>query len=140
MARREQERLSVLYLDLDQFKPVNDTLGHSVGDLLLQEVASRLKQSVRESDTVARIGGDEFVVLLQRVSAPGQATVVAAKIHAAMSRPFTPDGHTLSIVPSIGIAHYPEDGETAQQLLKHADRAMYRAKYEKKLKTGSAVD
>ncbi|TAN30013.1 MAG: sensor domain-containing diguanylate cyclase [Castellaniella sp.] len=139
MARREHERLSVLYLDLDRFKPVNDTLGHSVGDLLLQEVASRLKRCVRESDTVARIGGDEFVVLLQRVLEPGQAAVVAAKIHDAMSRPFTLDGHTLSIVPSIGIAHYPEHGETAQQMLKHADQAMYQAKHEKKLKTGSEV-
>jgi diguanylate cyclase (GGDEF)-like protein/PAS domain S-box-containing protein len=137
MARREHERLSVLYLDLDRFKPVNDTLGHSVGDLLLQAVASRLKQCVRESDTVARIGGDEFVVLLQRVPAPGQAAVVAAKINDAMSRPFALDGHTLSIVPSIGIAHYPEHGEHEQQLLKHADQAMYRAKHKNKLKTGS---
>ncbi|CAM5220657.1 Diguanylate cyclase (GGDEF)-like protein/PAS domain S-box-containing protein OS=Castellaniella defragrans OX=75697 GN=HNR28_003519 PE=4 SV=1 [Castellaniella defragrans] len=134
MARREHERLSVLYLDLDRFKPVNDTLGHSVGDLLLQEVASRLKRCVRASDTVARIGGDEFVVLLQRLSEPRQAAVVAAKIHDAMSRPFTLDGHTLSIAPSIGIAHYPEDGERAQQLLEHADQAMYRAKHEKRLK------
>lgn len=140
MARREHERLSVLYLDLDQFKPVNDTLGHSVGDTLLQEVARRLKQCVRESDTVARIGGDEFVVLLQRVRDPGQAEVVAAKIHDAMSRPFTLDGHTLSIVSSIGIAHYPEDGEVAQQLLKHADQDMYRAKHERKQRTGSGVD
>ncbi|MGB6008829.1 diguanylate cyclase domain-containing protein [Castellaniella sp.] len=136
IARRAQERLSVLYLDLDRFKPVNDTLGHSVGDLLLQEVACRLQQCVRESDTVARIGGDEFVILLQRVPAPGHAAAVAEKIHDVMSRRFTLDGHTLTITPSIGIAHYPEDGELAQQLLKHADQAMYRAKYEKKLKTG----
>lgn len=134
MARREHERLSVLYLDLDQFKLVNDTLGHSVGDLLLQEVASRLQQCVRESDTVARIGGDEFVVLLQRVPTPGHAAAVAAKIHDAMRRPFTLDGHTLSIAPSIGIAHYPEDGELAQQLIKQADHDMYRAKHENKLK------
>jgi len=77
------------------------------------------------------------VVLLQRVPAPGQAAVVAAKIHDAMSRPFALDGHTLSIVPSIGIAHYPEHGEHEQQLLKHADQAMYRAKHKNKLKTGS---
>ena len=135
MARRESERLSVLYLDLDRFKPVNDTLGHSVGDLLLQEVASRLMQCVRESDTVARIGGDEFVVLLQRAPEAGQAAAIAAKIHEAMSRPFVLDGHTLSIAPSIGIAHYPEHGELAQQLLKYADQAMYRAKHEKTPKT-----
>ncbi|MGA0582971.1 MAG: diguanylate cyclase domain-containing protein [Castellaniella sp.] len=136
MARRENERLSVLYLDLDRFKPVNDTLGHSVGDLLLQEVARRLKQCVRESDTVARIGGDEFVVLLQRVPAPGQAATVAAKIRAAMRRPFSLDGHSLNIAPSIGMAHYPEHGELPQQLLKHADQAMYRAKRKTKRKTG----
>ncbi|WP_298013017.1 diguanylate cyclase [uncultured Castellaniella sp.] len=131
MARRERERLSVLYIDLDRFKPVNDTLGHSVGDLLLQEVANRLMQCVRESDTVARIGGDEFVVLLQRAPEAGQAAAIAAKIHEAMSRPFILDGHTLSIAPSIGIAHYPEHGELAQQLLKHADQAMYLAKHKK---------
>ncbi|WP_322997612.1 diguanylate cyclase domain-containing protein [Castellaniella sp.] len=128
VARREHERLSVLYLDLDRFKVVNDTLGHGVGDLLLQNVANRLKRCVRESDTVARIGGDEFVVLLQRAPTPRQATVVAAKIRDALSQPVTLDGHTLSIVPSIGIAHYPEHGEFEQQLLKHADHAMYRAK------------
>ncbi|MGB3288843.1 MAG: diguanylate cyclase [Burkholderiaceae bacterium] len=140
MARREHERLSVLYLDLDQFKPINDTLGHSMGDLLLQEVAGRLKQCVRESDTVARIGGDEFVVLLQRVPAPEHATVVAAKIHDALGRPFTLDGHISSVVPSIGIAHYPEHGEHEQQLLKYADQDMYRAKHKNRLKTGSGVD
>jgi diguanylate cyclase (GGDEF)-like protein len=139
MARRAHEPLSVLYLDLDRFKPVNDTLGHSVGDLLLQEVASRLRQCVRESDTVARIGGDEFVVLLHRVHEAGQAAAVAAKIHQAVSRPFTLDGHTLSVTPSIGIAHYPEHGELAQELLKHADQAMYRAKHDKKRKTAGWV-
>lgn len=139
MARREHERLSVLYLDLDRFKPVNDTLGHSVGDLLLQEVATRLQQCVRASDTVARIGGDEFVVLLQRVHQAGQAAAIAAKIHEAVSRPFTLDGHTLSITPSIGIAHYPEHGELAQELLKHADQAMYRAKHGKTRKTAGGA-
>jgi len=139
MARREHERLSVLYLDLDRFKPVNDTLGHSVGDLLLQGVAARLRQCVRESDTVARIGGDEFVVLLQRMHEAGQVAAIAAKIHEAISRPFTLDGHTLNITPSIGIAHYPEHGELAQQLLKHADQAMYRAKHGKKRKTAGGA-
>lgn len=139
MARRASERLSVLYLDLDRFKPVNDTLGHSVGDLLLEEVARRLKQCVRESDTVARIGGDEFVVLLQRVPGPGQAATVASKIRDAMRHPFSLDGHSLNIAPSIGIAHYPEHGELPQQLLKHADQAMYQAKRKRKRKAGEPV-
>ncbi|HEY9278689.1 MAG TPA: diguanylate cyclase [Eoetvoesiella sp.] len=127
-ARLERGRLSVLYIDLDKFKQVNDTLGHSVGDLLLQEVAKRLKQCVRESDTVARVGGDEFVVLLQRIPLPEQAELVAEKIRNVLSPPYTIDGHSLSIVPSIGIALYPEHGDGEQQLLKHADKAMYFAK------------
>lgn len=127
-ARREQGRLSVLYIDLDKFKRINDTLGHSVGDLLLQEVAKRLTQCVRESDTVARLGGDEFVVLLQHIKKPEQATLVMEKIHTALSYPFVLEGHSLNIVPSIGVAHYPEHGELEQQLIKHADKAMYLVK------------
>lgn len=127
-AQREQGRLSLLYLDLDKFKQVNDTLGHGVGDLLLQEVAKRLKRCVRESDTVARVGGDEFVVLLECVVLPEHAALVAEKIHKALSRSFTIDGHNLTIVPSIGIALYPEHGDGEQQLLDHADKAMYFAK------------
>ena len=127
-ARREQGQLSVLYLDLDKFKQVNDTLGHDVGDLLLQEVAKRLKQCMRESDTVARIGGDEFVVLLPSISLPEQAELVAEKIRNALSSPFNINGHYLNIRSSIGIALYPEHGDNEQQLLKHADNAMYLAK------------
>ncbi len=127
-ARREQARLSLLYLDLDKFKQVNDTLGHHIGDLLLKEVALRLKQCVRESDTVARVGGDEFVVLLQHVQLPEQAVMVAEKIRNALNNPFTLDGHTLTILPSIGIAHSPEHGDDEQELIKHADKAMYVAK------------
>jgi diguanylate cyclase (GGDEF)-like protein/PAS domain S-box-containing protein len=128
IARRERSRLSLLYLDLDKFKQVNDTLGHHVGDVLLQEVAKRLKQCLRECDTVARIGGDEFVVLLQRVPASEQAEQVAEIIRSALSHPFTIEGHSVKIVPSIGIAVYPEHGNDEQQLLKHADKAMYFAK------------
>ncbi|RBA23599.1 PAS domain S-box-containing protein/diguanylate cyclase (GGDEF)-like protein [Herminiimonas fonticola] len=127
-ARREQGRLSVLYLDLDKFKQVNDTLGHDIGDLLLQEVAKRLKQCMRESDTVARIGGDEFVVLLPSISLPEQAELVAEKVRHALNSPFNINGHYLNIRSSIGIALYPEHGDNEQQLLKHADNAMYLAK------------
>ncbi|MGB6104122.1 MAG: diguanylate cyclase [Pusillimonas sp.] len=128
VARREQGRLSLLYIDLDKFKQVNDTLGHGVGDLLLQEVAERLRLCVRESDTVARVGGDEFVVLLQGTSLPEQAALVAEKIRKSLSRPFILEGHSLNISPSIGIARYPEHGDNEQQLLKHADEIMYFAK------------
>ncbi|RTZ40626.1 sensor domain-containing diguanylate cyclase [Candidimonas sp. SYP-B2681] len=124
-AKRDQGRLSVLYIDLDKFKQVNDRLGHGVGDLLLQEVAKRLKQCVRDSDTVARVGGDEFVVLLQSIAMPQHATMVAEKIRRIVSAPLLLDGHKLNIVPSVGIALYPEDGNTDDQLLQHADRAMY---------------
>lgn len=128
-ARRGPGKFSLLYIDLDKFKQVNDTLGHDIGDLLLQEVAGRLTQCVRESDTVARVGGDEFVVLLQCISLPEQAALVADKIRNVLHHPFTIDGHNLNIVPSIGIALYPEHGDDEQQLLKHADKAMYLAKH-----------
>lgn len=127
-ARRDHGNMSVLYLDLDKFKQVNDTLGHSVGDLLLQQVAERLRGCVRESDTVARMSGDEFVVVLERVDPPECAASIADKIRAAISQPLAIEGHRLSIQPSIGIAVYPEDGATARQLLSHADAGMYAAK------------
>ncbi len=124
-ARREEGRLAVLYLDLNDFKHVNDRFGHAAGDLLLQEVARRLKQCVRKSDTVARIGGDEFVVLLESIQLPEHAVMVAEKIRSAFQAPLPIEGHSLSILPSIGVALYPEHGQGEQQLLKHADEAMY---------------
>ncbi|MDB5983403.1 MAG: sensory box protein, partial [Pseudomonas sp.] len=127
-ARRDRGQFALLYLDLDKFKQVNDTLGHAVGDLLLQEVAQRLKRSVRESDTVARIGGDEFLVLLEHIQCAEDPLRVADKIHLALSQPLSVDGHTLSTRISIGIACYPEHGLEDKQLLKHADEAMYFAK------------
>lgn len=127
-ARREQEQLSLLYLDLDKFKQVNDALGHRIGDLLLKEVAVRLRQCIREPDTVARVGGDEFVVLLRGTSSPESVVRVSEKIRAAFDHPFILDGHSLSIAPSIGIAHYPEHGNDEHQLLEHADKAMYLVK------------
>lgn len=128
IARREGVQFSVLYIDLDKFKHVNDTLGHGAGDLLLQEIARRLEQCVRESDTVARIGGDEFVVVLLGIQEPAQTALLADKIRDALILPFTLDGHELHIMPSIGIAHYPEHGDSGEQLLTHADHHMYSIK------------
>jgi diguanylate cyclase (GGDEF)-like protein/PAS domain S-box-containing protein len=127
--RREQGQMSLLYLDLNNFKQVNDSLGHVAGDELLQEVANRLKRCVRELDTVARMGGDEFVVLLENIELPEHASNVVEKIRSAISQPIKIGGRSLRILPSIGIALYPDHGEEAQQLLRHADEAMY---FEKK--------
>ena len=127
-AQRNQTPLALLYLDLDKFKQVNDTLGHSIGDLLLQEVAQRLKQCVRESDTVGRIGGDEFLVLLNGVPQAEQALLVAEKIRAALDRPFDLAGHRVHVSPSIGVALYPDHGDDYKQLIRYADEAMYDAK------------
>ncbi|AKA26156.1 sensor domain-containing diguanylate cyclase [Pseudomonas chlororaphis] len=127
-ARRESGRMALLYVDLDRFKQVNDTFGHAVGDMLLQAVANRLKACVRESDTVARIGGDEFVVLLGSIQQAADASLVADKIHQQLNQPLRLDGHQLSILPSIGIGLFPEHGHDEKQLFKHADEAMYIAK------------
>ena len=126
-ARQDQTQLSVLYLDLDLFKQVNDRLGHAIGDLLLQETARRLKACVRDSDTVARIGGDEFVVLLCHLRATEHALIVAEKIREALSRPYEL-GDSVTISPSIGVANFPEHGESEAELLHHADESMYLAK------------
>lgn len=127
-AKRDALRLAVLYLDMDNFKQINDTFGHSAGDLLLQEVARRLRLCVRESDTVGRLGGDEFAVLLGNIGRQEDATVVAEKIIAALSAPYLLEGHSLISAPSLGIAVYPEHGQTDLQLVRHADEAMYVAK------------
>ncbi|POA28567.1 MULTISPECIES: GGDEF domain-containing protein [unclassified Pseudomonas] len=127
-ARRNSGRMALLYVDLDHFKQVNDTYGHGVGDMLLQAVANRLQGCVRESDTVARIGGDEFVVLLDSIQAAEDAARVAIKIRQVLGQPMRLDSHTLNILPSIGIALYPEHGSEEKQLFKHADEAMYAVK------------
>ena len=127
-ARREQLHLALLFLDLDKFKQVNDSLGHAQGDLLLQQVALRVRQCLREVDTVARFGGDEFVVLLEDFHSPEHAAGVAAKIQRALGQPFDLQGHSQSVLASIGIALYPLHAEDAQTLLDHADLAMYLAK------------
>lgn len=127
-ARRDSTRLALLFLDLDRFKPVNDNYGHGVGDLLLRAVAERIQAAVRESDTVARIGGDEFVVLLRNVGTADSVLAVAEKIRQALNRPFAIEALQLEIAASIGVALYPEHGSDAIELTKHADDAMYAAK------------
>ena len=126
-AARSKSRVAILFLDLDHFKNVNDTLGHVTGDKMLVEVGKRLKESVRECDTVARIGGDEFVIVLpdadERVAA-----AVAAKLVESQSEPYQVGLHVLAATPSIGIAIYPEDGSDFGVLYQHADAAMYQAK------------
>ncbi|RIX45095.1 MAG: diguanylate cyclase [Rhodocyclales bacterium GT-UBC] len=127
-ARRNQTRLAVMFIDLDNFKPINDSLGHAVGDLLLQEAALRMQACVRQSDTVARIGGDEFVVLLRQIEHAHNARQVGEKIRLALCQPFALAGQVLGISASIGIALYPEHGQEEIALAKQADLAMYRAK------------
>ena len=128
IARRHQHLLAVLFLDLDRFKNINDTLGHPYGDSLLQQVAERLSVLMRREDVVARLGGDEFVCLLPSVEHRDQVAQVAQKIISALSRPFDVEGHELSACCSIGISLYPDDGDDGDTLIKHADSAMYRAK------------
>lgn len=127
-AQRNQTLLSLLFVDLDRFKLVNDNLGHPVGDLLLQQVAQRLLKCVRGADTVARLGGDEFVVLLEEGQSCDHAQSVMEKIMAAFATPFVLQQHEVSMLPSIGEARYPEHGTEVQQLLSHADAAMYSCK------------
>ncbi len=127
-ARRQQNLAAVLFLDLDRFKYVNDTFGHSAGDLLLQQVAERLRGCVRAEDTVARLGGDEFTVLLSDLRTTADAALVAKKLIEIMAAPFTVLEHELFVTPSIGIAFFPADGEDVDTLLRNADNAMYRAK------------
>jgi diguanylate cyclase (GGDEF)-like protein/PAS domain S-box-containing protein len=127
-ARRHQCQLAVLFIDLDRFKVINDTLGHQIGDRLLSEVARRLSATVRESDTVGRLGGDEFVVVLPDMHVPTDAASVAAKIVEALVQPVFIDDHQLHTSPSIGISVYPSDGADADTIMRNADTAMYHAK------------
>ena len=127
-ARRTRKKLAILFLDLDRFKEVNDTLGHEAGDALLKEVARRLRANIRESDTVARIGGDEFNILLADIPRPEDVTAVARKIMGSFERPFLIAGHELHVTASIGISVYPDDSEETDTLFRYADIAMYHAK------------
>jgi diguanylate cyclase (GGDEF)-like protein/PAS domain S-box-containing protein len=127
-ARRHEQQVAVLFLDLDRFKFINDTLGHEVGDHLLQTMAHRLAGCVRASDTVARMGGDEFVVILTDIGHAEDAAIVVRKIFDVLVPDFVLERQKVFVTPSIGISLYPDDGEDGQTLLKHADLAMYRAK------------
>jgi diguanylate cyclase (GGDEF)-like protein/PAS domain S-box-containing protein len=127
-ARRSARSSAVMFLDLDQFKLVNDTLGHTAGDRLLQAVADRLVNCVRAEDTVARMGGDEFTILLSDIGDRRAAAVVAQKVLDSIGQPIDVDRHELFVTTSVGISIYPDDGSDAESLLKNADRAMYRAK------------
>ncbi|MCB1774081.1 MAG: EAL domain-containing protein [Gammaproteobacteria bacterium] len=132
-ARRTGQAGALLFLDLDRFKRINDSLGHNVGDRLLIELANRLRQALREEDTVARLGGDEFVVLLEGLGqrhdrAVEKAQEITTKLRGVFNEPFSLQGHTLYVTASIGIVTFPNDGDSVDQLLRHADTAMYHAK------------
>jgi len=128
LAKRQGSLLALLFIDLDKFKPINDLWGHAIGDLVLQEVAQRMQACVRESDTVSRVGGDEFIVLLLNLSSAADAVQIAEKIRAALNEPMLLDGKVLSVSSCIGVALYPEHGQTQTELSRHADTAMYQAK------------
>ena len=128
MAKRHVEKIAVLFVDLDHFKAINDGLGHEVGDRLLQSVAGRLSGCVRECDTVSRIGGDEFIVLLSEVASAADAAVTADRILFSIGSPHQIDVHEIRVSASIGIALYPDDGDTAEILVARADSSMYKVK------------
>ncbi|UBF29630.1 GGDEF domain-containing protein [Kovacikia minuta CCNUW1] len=127
-ADENNQLVALLFLDLDGFKLINDTQGHDVGDLLLKAIAQRLTQCLRGSDTVSRLGGDEFTVILPAIPTPQDAGRVAEKILSTLAKPFAIDGHTIFVTISVGISLYPKQGQDAETLIKEADNAMYRAK------------
>lgn len=129
--KNEKWELAVMLLDLDNFKSANDRYGHPQGDLLLQSVTEQLRKCVRESDTVARMGGDEFTLIFENMGGADDAGVLAKKVLAVFDQPFQLAGHEFQVTASIGISLYPRDGQDAETLLTHADIAMYRAKQNK---------
>jgi len=131
-AQRHKSAMAVIYLDLDGFKEINDTLGHGVGDVLLKMVAKRLLTTVREEDTVARLGGDEFAIALWHVSGIEYAASVAARAIAAVAQPYDIEGNVVDITTSAGVSIYPVHGRNAETLMKNADLALYLAKAEGK--------
>jgi diguanylate cyclase (GGDEF)-like protein/PAS domain S-box-containing protein len=128
LAKRNKRKVAVLFIDLDGFKKVNDTLGHDAGDLLLKGVSQRIKETLRESDTVARMGGDEFILVLDNIESAENALFTANKILKALSEPFDLMGQPGRVGGSIGISIFPDDSEDPDQLVKQADEAMYLAK------------
>jgi diguanylate cyclase (GGDEF)-like protein len=128
LAQRHNQSIAVLFLDLDGFKQINDTLGHGSGDILLQQVAQRLTQCVRESDVVARLGGDEFVILLNELSGENSAEGVTKKILHRLHEPFTLASQQIEVSASVGIALFPDHGTDGTALLEKADAAMYQTK------------
>jgi diguanylate cyclase (GGDEF)-like protein len=127
-AKRRSKRMALLFLDLDAFKPINDSLGHALGDEVLKTVAKRLSSAVREADSVSRHGGDEFLILLSEVSQRSDAELIAGKLISAIAEPCRISGHALQLSASIGISLYPDDGDAIDLLIRKADHAMYRAK------------
>ena len=128
LSKRNNLCLAVLFLDLDGFKTVNDTYGHEMGDRLLQAIGERFRKHLRACDTVARLSGDEFAFILENIGNESNAAVVAGKILKNIAQPFILEGQTIHITTSIGISLYPQDGKDAQELLRRADAAMYKAK------------
>jgi len=127
-AQRNRSLVAVLFVDLDNFKRVNDSFGHHVGDQLLRDIAERARSCVREIDTVCRVGGDEFVVVLPELRDPQDAGAVARKIHGALAQPYRIDVHSMNVTPTLGISVYPQHGTDAETLIRNADAAMYHAK------------
>jgi diguanylate cyclase (GGDEF)-like protein len=127
-AERHDRRLAVLFVDLDGFKLVNDTYGHNAGDVVLADLARRLHRSMREGDTLGRLGGDEFVLLIESYADESQLLEVARKVLETVAQPFVLGGFTHQVTASVGIAAFPNDGRTAQELINRADKAMYHAK------------
>ena len=126
--RRSAKPLAVLFVDLDHFKQLNDSLGHSIGDRVLQSVANLLRSATRESDTVARLGGDEFVILIEQLDDPGRVVAVLHKLHERFQLPMLLDGHEVKVQASMGVSLFPRDGDDIESLVQQADRAMYVAK------------
>jgi diguanylate cyclase (GGDEF)-like protein len=128
-AQRNSRELAVLFIDLDNFKSINDSYGHHQGDLFLVEIAKCLQKNVRESDTVARLSGDEFAIIIEELSTPEDAAVVVQKLIDALSKPIDLDEVEVELSASIGISVFPRDGQNADDLVRCADTAMYRVKH-----------
>lgn len=129
-AKRYRNKIAILFMDLDHFKEINDTLGHDIGDRLLIEIGSRLKQAIRSTDILIRQGGDEFIIALTELHNTDQIAEIAKKILMTITRPIVIETHTISITGSIGISIYPQDGKDLSMLLKKADKALYIVKSE----------